>query len=131
MAISCPTFAQQIPQLRLDFWPFAACQTVHHGVAYGAVASHGVAAYDTIFFGTQTLYGTLAGKVEIVCAPAHYVVAQSFKSLMIMVLSETVILPVDLLEPVNCLSPKSLPTPDNDTVTIPGSGSVIGSMEPL
>lgn len=74
-------FAQGIQQLSLNFRPFTSSQAVHHGIAYGAVASRRVTAYDAVFFCAQALDGTLACEVEIVCAPTHHVVTQSFKGM--------------------------------------------------
>jgi hypothetical protein len=55
---------------------------------------------------------------------------KSDSSVIVIVLFETLILPVELLDPVNCKSPRLFPTPESATETMPDSGSVIGSCAP-
>src|SRR5438045_1921477 len=63
-------------QLGLRFRPFADGHAVHHRVAQGAVAAHGVMAQDAVLPRAEPLDRALAREVEIVGAPADELRAQ-------------------------------------------------------
>lgn len=71
--------AQQILKVRPRLRPFAFVQAVHYRIPYAFVTPQGLASDNAVFFRPQAFYGALAGEVEAVGTPAHYVAAQGIK----------------------------------------------------